>query len=265
MQPGDLFRASSLSFLCPREEVLAYQNDVIRVWHKDPGLQITLDIGNLFHDLYRHIYYGPMGEWIGAWQCIRCGWNTDEAGLSEPPRSNGGCVFRGKAVKMPSECGSCGAPFWIRPDDDFEPAGHFREWHIEDRVLGLKGHPDGWYLRPGFPRVLTDLKSHGHRGFGSRRKLRDGHDVQIWGYEYMTGDKGGEVWYLNKSPWGDHPSFLRQVVVPPDKKSFKNLVAKPLESLHNGLAGGPLPDRKCIGAGVPRAKDCQLCAICFDG
>jgi hypothetical protein len=39
MQPGDLYRASSLQYLCPREEVLANRYDVIRAWHRSASLQ----------------------------------------------------------------------------------------------------------------------------------------------------------------------------------------------------------------------------------
>ena len=59
MKPGDYFRISALPYLCPREEVLAYRNEIIRMGKIPPGLQITFDIGTLFHDLYRDWYFGP--------------------------------------------------------------------------------------------------------------------------------------------------------------------------------------------------------------
>jgi len=264
MQPGGMFRTSGLYNLCAREEVLAYKFDIIRTWHKDAGLQITLDIGHLFHDLYRDVYFGPMGEWIGAWRCIHCGWDTDIAGLSQPPVSDGGCQFGGLMAKMPDKCGSCHAPFHVHPDTGEQGAGTFKEWKIEDRKIGLSGHVDGWCLSPFKKRVLTDLKSHGHRGFGSRKSLRMGHGEQVLGYNYMTGDKGGEVWYLNKSPWGDHPAFIRSVKVPYDEAILKSKVLVPLRSIQEGLHGGAIPERLCVNSEVPRAEQCQLCDICFN-
>ena len=264
MGKDGLFRVSGLYNLCPREEVLASRFDIIRTWHKQPGLQITMDVGHLFHDLYRDIYFGPMGDWIGAWRCVRCGWDTDKGGFSSPPKSKGGCTDPGHCVKMPEKCGSCHAPFWVHPDSGYKGSGSFKEWLIEDHEIGISGHPDGWSVRVGEKRIMTDLKSHSYRGFNSRRKMRDGHDVQVGTYGLMCGDKGGEVWYLNKSPWGDHPNFLRQIVAPLDKEMLRDRLYVPMGKLREGLNGGPLPERVCVVPDVPRAESCQLCSICFD-
>lgn len=253
MQPGDLVRASGIAYLCPREEVLANKYDVIRVDHKRAMLQITLDIGHIFHDLYRDRYFGPMGEWVGSWKCERCGWDTDKAGMSEPPVFEHRVVSRGKMAKMPSKCLGCGD----------EKSITFNEWKLVDKSLLIHGHPDGWSWRSGMDRVLVDLKSHGASDFKSRKKLRDGHDIQVWAYQHMCGDKNGMVWYLNKSPWGDAINFVREVPVQWDAKGFRSDVQQPVESLHNGLAGGPVPERLCISPSMPRAKDCQLADVCF--
>lgn len=265
MQVGDLVRASSLPYLCPREEVLAHRYDVMRARHNEPMLQITLDIGHAFHDLYRDVYYGPMGEWVGSWKCMMCGWDTDRAGLSKPPETNNGCTSPGVLTKMPEKCGNCHAPFIVHPGsgDGYRGNGTFNEWHIEDKGIGVKGHPDGWVARPRVRRLLVDLKSHGHRGFASRRKLRDGHDLQAWAYQFMCGDEAAEVWYLNKSPWGDHAAFVKTVPVEFDKKGFRQSVLSPVERTLDGLAGGPLPERMCVSVECPRAKECQLSSICF--
>ena len=261
MKPGDSFRCSSLPYLCPREEVLASQNDIIRTFHADPGLQITFDIGTYLHMLYRDVYFGPMGDWAGSWACVKCGWTTDDAGLSHPPRSNNGCIDKGLVTKMPKECGSCGAPFIGGSNEIWH--GTFNEWSVEDKGIGLKGHMDGWSVVVVNNRVLEDLKTHGHRGFNSRRTAREGHNLQVYGYGYMTGDSGGEIWYLNKSPWGDHGSFIRDVVLKPDKHVLRTEVLAPLEVLQNGLNGGKIPDRICVRHDCPRAMDCQLKTICF--
>jgi len=266
MQIGDTFRASSLPYLCVREEILANRYDVIRVKHQPVGLQITFDIGNLFHNLYRDFYFGPMGEWAGAWKCLRCDWDTDKAGLSSPPTFKAKLTSPGKLAKMPEVCGGCGAPFILPPneDDNMQLYGTFKEWYIEDRNIGLHGHPDGWSLRHGSSRVLVDLKSHGANRFSSRRTLREGHDLQIWAYQHMCGDDSAEVWYMNKSPWGDSLSFLRDIAPKFDRKKFEMFVVKPLEKLMNGLAGGALPERDCISLDCPRAKECQLVDVCFE-
>jgi hypothetical protein len=264
MQPGDSVRASSLGYMCPREEVLAYKYDVIRGDHKDPSLQITLDIGNVFHDLYRNIYYGPMQDWAGAWRCVRCGWDTDKAGLSEAPVFTDHLVSPGKIAKMPPECGGCGAPFWTHPDDGEIAYGDFKEWFVKDHSLLIHGHPDGWMWIPAMKRVLVDLKSHGKRGFDNRKKLRDGHDHQVMAYGHLCGDQLGAVMYMNKSPWGDHQSFVKPIPVKTDKKIFKKEIVEPLGILQNGLAGGPMPERVCLSADCPKARECQLADVCFN-
>lgn len=263
LQVGDSFRASSLPYLCPREEILASRYDIIRAERVKPTLEITWTIGHTFHDLYRDVYYGPMQEWAGAWECIRCGWDTDTAGVSQSPVFKEKLVSKGHIATMPRECGGCGAPFWGVPDGE-RVYGTFKEWSIEDKVIGLKGHPDGWSVRNGADRVLVDLKSHGATGFSSRTSLRNGHNLQVWGYEHMCGDRDGEVWYMNKSPWGDAISFVRDIRVPFDKKEFKNRVVEPLREVHEGVAGGPITDRKCINPECVIAKECQLVDVCFE-
>jgi hypothetical protein len=268
LKVGDSFRASSLPYLCPREEVLAAKYDIIRVEHNHPRLQITLDIGVVFHDLYRDVYFGPMGEWVGAWRCKRCDWDTDVAGLSRPSKFRNGRAYQGKCVRMPEVCGGCGAPFIAlsSSDNPFDMHGTFKEWHVEDKGIGLNGHPDGWSWRVGSKLVLVDLKSHSARDFSSRKKLRDGHDLQIWAYQHMCGNKKepGEVWYLNKSPWGESSGFLRDIVKSFDKHEFDLYVVKPLEELHSGIAGGKIPERGCVSIDCSRAKECQLADVCFD-
>jgi len=263
MAVGDLVRASSLPYLCPREEVLASRHEIIRARHIAPMLQLTMDIGHAFHDLYRDVYFGPMGEWAGAWECSACGWDTDKAGLSEPPKSHNGCISPGVVAKMPVKCGGCQAPFIIPASEGYCGHGTFKEWYLEDLGLGVRGHPDGWVVRLRSGRLLCDLKSHGHRGFGSRRSLRSGHDLQVWAYQYMCGDKATAVWYLNKSPWGDHPAFIRDISVEFDRKRFNSEIVIPVRKTLEGVAGGEVPDRTCISRSVPRAKDCQLAEICF--
>lgn len=246
--PNDSFRASRLGELCPREEVLASRYEIIRVDHLRPDLMIVFDIGDLFHYLYRNIYFGPMGEWRGAWRCSGCSWDTDIAGLSSPPVPGGTC---GLLAKMPSQCPECGAPVT------------FKEWLIEDKNIGLSGHPDGWDVL-GSTRTVVDLKSQGFTTYRSRRSITPGHDVQIWAYEYLCSDKNGEVWYLNKSPWGDAPSFIRQVAAKMDKLEFKIRVIDPLREMKEGLNGGKLPEPVCENKICPRAVECQLADVCWE-
>ena len=165
-------------------------------------------------------------------------------------------------------CGQCGA---VRPGVDPESeivAGGiitFKEWSVKDNKLCLKGHPDGWRIIPGEKPSIVDLKSHGSNGFVSRNSLREGHDVQVWSYQHCSNetDRTGEVYYMNKSPWGDHSAFIRTIAAPFDKRIFDYTVRKPLVSLQEGLDGGKMPDRICISDDTPKAKGCQLASVCF--
>lgn len=288
MKAGDYFRISSLPYLCPREEVLASKNEIIRVQKLPPHLKITFDIGDYFHELYRNVYFGPMGEWVGAWECKRCGWDTDKVGLSAPP------IYKNsppKLARMPEKCPDCGA---VRPrpcscgemmgvfcrncgavreghsvDEDsdlrFDDILVFKEWRVSDPELRLWGHPDGWRWLPGAKPAIIDLKSHGSNGFKGRNSLREGHDLQVWGYQHCSGDTKttGSVCYLNKSPWGDHSMFIRDIKVPFNERLFDSQIRRPLMDLQNGLAGGEVPDRICISPDCPRAKECQLVPVCW--
>lgn len=289
MTEGDYFRISSLPYLCAREEVLASQYEIIRAEKIPPHLRITFDIGDRFHELYRNVYWGPMGEWVGAWECKRCGWNTDTAGLSEPPEKG---KRPAKLTEMPKSCPDCGAlqPTHCRhcgevmgaicpqcgevrdghaaSDSDalrFDDILVFKEWHIFDHRLRIKGHPDGWRRLEGSRPSVADIKSHGFNGFKSRNTPRQGHRRQVWSYQWCSDETKttGSVLYLNKSPWGDHTAFVRDIKVPFVKEEFNALVVRPMESLNEGLAGGPCPERICIAPDSPRAKECQLRDVCF--
>jgi len=263
MKPGDYFRASSLPYLCPREEVLANRYEIIRGDDNPPGLQITFDIGHAFHYLYRNVYLGPMGEWLGAWECVKCGWNTDKAKLSKAPIPG---KNRGKLAQMPSKCGDCGAtamPCSEAESDGIESDIVFMEWELFDDRLMIKGHPDGWDKLAGYSRILGDMKSFTSTRFNTIKRVQPKHDVQLWAYMFMCDDEYGSIFYLNKSPWGDYSSFIREMVAPPSDKVFDQLVRKPMEDLNNGLDGGVLPDIGCISQTCPRAKECQLSELCF--
>jgi len=266
MNPGDCFRASSLGYECFREVALASKYEIIRQKHIRQGLQITFDIGDIFHRLYREYYFGPMQEWAGAWECLYCGWDTDKVGLSVAPTCTNGIAKQGKVARMPLTCGGCGAPF-ISEDGSPSEASYvrFKEWHIEDKVICLDGHPDGWSIIPASARRVTDLKSQTSNTFAGRRSAEPEHVAQVMGYMHLCGDKIGSVWYLNKSPWGDSPSFLRDFDFTFDRKIFRKLVVEPLNVLQNSLAGGSLPERGCVTRDCPRANECQLADICFEG
>lgn len=266
MKPGDFFRASSLGYECFREVALASKYEIIRQRHIRQGLQITFDIGDIFHSLYRECYFGPMGEWAGAWECRRCGWDTDKAGLSVPPSCINGVAKQGKVARMPLECHGCKAPFISSDGSPSEPSYvRFKEWLVFDNTILLDGHPDGWSIVPSHARRLTDLKSQTSNSFSARRSPDPEHVAQVTGYQHLCGDRSGAIWYVNKSPWGDSPSFLRDFDVNFDRAIFKKIVVEPLDILQNSLAGGQLPERGCVTMDCPRAKDCQLVDVCFDG
>jgi hypothetical protein len=259
----DYFRASRMEYLCPREEVLAQRYEIIRIdaHETEPSLHITLRIGDSYHDTYRHVFYGPMGEWQGAWKCIRCDWNTDEAGLSAQPERHK--KFPGKISPMPMECPSCGAKAF----DDRGRTTHliqFMEWLLLDDELYLEGHPDGWCVKPRMKRIVADLKSQSKDQFTRRRSLQPGHDVQITAYMHMSMDEKGELWYLNKSPWGEPLNFVKDLKVDFDRDFFNKRVRRPLLEMREGLNGGAIPKRTiCDRSDCSRAKLCQLAELCF--
>ena len=251
----DCVRASSIPYLCPREEYLAWKYDVNRYISLDPSLEITFQIGTYFHELYRTEYFGPMGTYVGAWECT-CGENTDKIGLSRAPvAEKGHIVEKGLFAKQPLACPSCG-----------KKGMAFMEWNFSDQEIGIKGHPDGWSI--GYNGLtMVDLKTHGASNFSSRNSLRPGHDTQVMAYCWMTGTPSGRIWYLNKSPWGDHRSFIRDIPVVFDSKKFKRDVIDPVYEVRTAIANNVCPDRKkqCDSYQSSCAQKCPLSKICFNG
>lgn len=258
MRAGDFYRASSLYKLCAREEVLASKYEIDRLdYHRsDASLSVTLDIGNALHDLYRNVLYGPTGEWQGAWRCT-CGWDSDEDGLSILPQNGIPALL----CPMPLACPACRSSAL---DDHWTYGGSigFKEWYVEDRELLICGHPDGWSVTKERT-ALVDIKSQSTRSFNRSMSFLPGHDIQLMAYLHMTGYSCGELWYVNKSPWGDPSNFVKDVAVEYSPKLFDSYVRRPILEMREGLAGGAIPGRQCPSAQCSRANLCQIKDLCF--
>jgi CRISPR/Cas system-associated exonuclease Cas4 (RecB family) len=61
IKPGDFVRASSIPFICPREEVLCSRFDVTRVIKKTADQRWWTDMGSAMHYLYQELWLKELG------------------------------------------------------------------------------------------------------------------------------------------------------------------------------------------------------------
>jgi hypothetical protein len=232
--PADLntiYRASGITRLCPREEVLRHFHQVIRTEVIPAKTQITFDFGNAFNDLVQNRWFGKWGWLVGDW-------------ISPCGKEYFNC-------KKPAKCDQCNSDVFT-----------YRELSVENRELGLSGHTDG-IIENDLARKLVELKTCNSRNFiyitQTLNKPLPQHVDQIQVYFYLFKVFSGAIVYLNKddSNWVQFSQTYNESMV-------KRLLEKP-KAIRRGIATKVVPKREiCDDKDCSRAKACPVKKICFE-
>ena len=271
----DWMRASSIPYLCPREEVLCGIEGVTRIRAQDGCLRATMDLGEILHHQYRDWYYGPRGKYLGAWLCLVCGKTTHEE-----VRTEEGIVYYSpikppgiKLLKMPESCPHCSAPRAIpvgRPADG--PKVRliiYHELEFRNKKYRIYSHPDGWRvdLVDEIRIILQELKSaspNWYRKMGNTGPTKEAITQLMIGM-WLSGTKEGEVVYMNKSGWKKPSEYYQYHRYKLSRKRIDRDVIEPVLATREGLKTGKVPVGICRSIEEERAKGCKVADLCFGG
>lgn len=301
LKHDDWLTASGLGKLCPRYETLRAAHD-ITVMDKIAGtLQWTFDVGDFYHAMYRDMYLGPMGAYVGRWRCLVCGWNSDQP--VENPIAHGvhGTPTPAKGplkplsimpegdhphqehillAKMPESCPACGHarafPDWTASGREVQGSNRaivFHEWMLTNEEFRVRLKPDGWRQSLATDKIVfQELKSispNGYKKIKQNGAAKPEHVVQTQAGLWLTRWDVGEVVYFCKAPIWKFPhgwtpdDFMHAVVVKHDEGTLEATVWQPITKMREALKAGTVTGRICANAKVPRATDCDLCELCF--
>lgn len=252
LKPGDWIRASSLSSICAREEVLAAQQGIERAKSTDADLNLTFAQGTGMHWVMQNEVMPVLGDiLVGKWRCKVCG--TVVGGM-DSDASN---------IPMPRVCSSCEESGRLVLAAEGVPLFDYVEQHFVDQEYHLSGHNDGFLRFPDFADLgdgVFELKSiSAFRAKGIKDVPDMGHVVQAQAYMWLTGKKWALIVYWDK---GTFRGPLTEHFVERDEDTIDQIKAM-LLSIWSGIKSGSLPDKICTSADCKRAEECPLVKPCF--
>lgn len=178
MTATSLVRVSSISRICPRDEVhYALSKDF---QSENLGAKnITFNFGEAFQDVIRDRYLAKMGVLIGHWKCGKCK-------KVQTLESDG-------YVKAPSLACACGSI-------DFS----YIEPEFIDKTHGIIGHADG-FLHIGHRYSLLEIKTCNDNSFKMFKKMKfsapymEDYITQIQSYMWLSKYDNGTFLFFNKN------------------------------------------------------------------
>lgn len=231
LPPPDLttkYRASGLSKICERQEVLRSILMVEMNEEIDPTLQMTFDIGHGFHHIVQNKWLDHLLH--GDWLCL-------------------GCAKRHIKSKKPETC-QCGSKSF-----------QYIELEYDSDELFLTGHPDGVLVLPSGHKILLELKTTNSQYFqyivSSGRPLA-AHVDQVMIYLRFTGLKDCAIFYFSKDD-----SKIKMFKIKYDESRFLALIGK-IKVIKGGIKNKSVPSRNvCDSISCSRAKSCPVKKECF--
>jgi hypothetical protein len=257
-------RASKISEYCPRAEILAARNDVVRERVEDVDRAVVLGYGDGLHFAVQNELLPRLPDnFYGAWRCRECG--EVQGGLVYPPtfRPQDLCPRPGLCVN--SECPNSKKTQPARysgKDIVFE----YEETDLYFETLWFGGHLDGLLF---FPEARADfgvleIKSISHmQEMEIREAPKDSHTSQIQAYLWFTGLRWGIILYWIKGingieAWVEH--YIER-----DEQEIQR-IADLVQTIKIGIEDPdvPLPARSCKSQEDLPARGCGLCTKCFE-
>jgi hypothetical protein len=245
------WRASSLAFLCAREQVYAIRSKSKLREKMDADVLFNLNVGTGFHYLMQNIVLPQLRVIYGAWRCVYCG--QVRGTLNEP-------------ILRPESC--CTQV----PSSDATRGFLFEEFDLYEPGWRLTGHCDGLLKLPG--RVgfgVLELKTISER---ESKKIANApkaeHVAQCNAYMHTLDVEWGLVFYQIKGIFDLDKALvdyliLRDSVVVDDIGTRLTDLWDAVERAHAGdHSEEALPARVCATPTCQRAHKCSFVRRCFD-
>jgi hypothetical protein len=243
-----VFRASGISYLCQREEVLCSVDNVTRIETTPVRMRLIMDTGTWVHRQLQS-YFADKGILYGHWRCIDCGkWYGEKApkgvDIREAP------IHPELFVQKPQNC-ECGS----RNIDYIEPEFINREFLVIGHADGLIGFgSDG-------PTELLEIKTINEDGFMkvANGKPLPAHVVQVNIYMWLTGLRRTRLLYYEKNK-----SYTSEILIDYDPKKIEVYQAL-LKQIIDGVKSGNAPlAGACSDPNDSRARKCAVRKKCFE-
>lgn len=246
--PEMWYRFSGISYLCPREEIIAGLLSVKRTWTVTADEAMTYSLGAGWHFVMQNEFLGPAKALYGIWDCWNC--HTKVGSTKNPALRPDSCP--NSACKVPGK-------------DGFEPGKQFmyEEMYLRSDEYRLHGHPDGIVEYGGRKRLL-ELKTIGLDGFKHRVDMAPdpNHVVQANLYMWKSGLREAVILYYGKGAYGMRG--LREYEIDYDEGLVRSTLST-ISTIRVGLRTGKLTPRllACSSKSSDRAKECPMCKECF--
>jgi len=178
----------------------------------------------------------------GQWVCLECG-SLYGAAPRLPPIQ--------QAVARPEACDECDSAEF-----------YFKEYDLVDHTYRVTGHTDGFLAIGGLEGLgILEGKSISPKGAWEVRDCpKLDHYIQTQGYMWLTGATWGKIVYWDTCAHA-HAAAIEHHIER-DEEAIDGLKSL-LQSIWQGIDGGPLASRICGTPGCDRAKDCAVSKLCF--
>ena len=242
-------RCSSLSSMCPREEVLCVINEVVRTQVVSVDLSLVFSLGTALHNILQNKVLPSLGDVLyGQWRCLACGLLTGG--------TSGGKPLLESIIARPKAC-SCGGPDFL-----------YEEASLRSEQYRLTGHPDGFLKLPEYEGFgILEAKSISERGAWEVKKTpKMDHVIQAQMYMWFTGTQWAQILYWDKGTFGING--LIEHHIERDDDVLTDILSS-IDALWSSVklfkAEGEkvLPERICSIATCPRAEVCSVSKQCF--
>lgn len=253
-RPG--FRASSMGYMCMREEVFKVLLPRPQI-PKDASIFGIFEVGHAIHHRWQNNILGPAGVLKGFWHCKTCGFKTDgfmprdvcpECKSIRRCRSCNTRMKKG-VYKKDHYCNKCQPESW-----------EYEEYSVFNREYDISGHMDG-ILSIGTEQYVWDLKTINSNGFErriSKSPIRE-HEWQLQTYLWLKNMKKGIIHYVNKDTSADKEFLIER------NDSYRKTIIRRIESILKHREAKTLPDHMvCSSKTCSRAKSCPWVKECFD-